>query len=367
MAAHPPQNPQSILDVAKASLASALDDPDMDLAANSHSSAKLRCTNFSLSTGNSTNRFINTKQYAITHKSRALALATEIRKSAQLEHENRDMACRLQELEALYSSSPNQLIAPPPVDPSKKLLKNPPELPTACSPHPPNNKPEAIQGRNDDDLIYHPTYGEYQKYQIHQDTLRALENFGEPPFESEAEREHTTSWYIQRDRSAIQMGITVAHLLIDTFNDDDELWITVNREAALQMDPGDQSEPDIVIYEQVQLANKNWNDLLELHVKYWENGTMLQSRLDQLLTKREALAVEYIMFTIDPFATPRLRKHNQTYPCYEKPLQNWEPTPATIGVPAPSLSTCKQWNNGNVTYTMPHLRQKESTRKDSTK
>jgi hypothetical protein len=44
-----------ISDAAKASLASALDDPDMDLAANSCASAKLRCTNFSLPTGNSTN------------------------------------------------------------------------------------------------------------------------------------------------------------------------------------------------------------------------------------------------------------------------------------------------------------------------
>ncbi len=44
-----------IMDAAKASLASALDDPDMDLAANSHASAKLRRTNFSSSTGNSTN------------------------------------------------------------------------------------------------------------------------------------------------------------------------------------------------------------------------------------------------------------------------------------------------------------------------
>jgi hypothetical protein len=95
-----------------------------------------------------------------------------------------------------------------------------------------------------------------------------LEDVGEPLFESKAEREHATSWYIQRDRSAIQMGITVAHLPIDMFNDDDELWITVNRKAALQMDPGNQSEPDIVTYEQVQLANKNWNDLLELHVEY---------------------------------------------------------------------------------------------------
>jgi hypothetical protein len=61
----------------KASLASALDDPDMDLAANSHASAKSRRTNFSLLTGNSTNRSVNTRQFAIAHKSRALELAME--------------------------------------------------------------------------------------------------------------------------------------------------------------------------------------------------------------------------------------------------------------------------------------------------
>jgi hypothetical protein len=40
---------------ANASLASALNDPDMDLAANLHASAKSCQTNFSSSTGNSTN------------------------------------------------------------------------------------------------------------------------------------------------------------------------------------------------------------------------------------------------------------------------------------------------------------------------
>jgi hypothetical protein len=39
-----------ISDTAKASLASALDDPNMEQAANSHASAKSRRTNFSLST-----------------------------------------------------------------------------------------------------------------------------------------------------------------------------------------------------------------------------------------------------------------------------------------------------------------------------
>jgi hypothetical protein len=85
------------------------------------------------------------------------------------------------------------------------------------------------------------------------------------------------------------MGITVAHLPIDMFNNNDELWITINCKAALQMDPGDQSKSDIVTYEQVQLANKNWNDLLELHVEYWENRTMLQSCLDKATNQEGSL------------------------------------------------------------------------------
>ena len=77
---------------AKASLASALDDPDMDLAANSHASAKSWHTNFSSSTGNSTNRSMNTRQFAIAHKSHALELAMEKKRAAQLEFKNKDMA-----------------------------------------------------------------------------------------------------------------------------------------------------------------------------------------------------------------------------------------------------------------------------------
>ena len=109
----------------------------MDLAANSHASAKSRRTNFSLSTGNSTNQSVNTKQYAITHKLRALALAMEIRKTAQLEHENREMCCRLQELEALCASGPNQHAIPAPA------LESPPEPPMEESPHPLDIGPEA--------------------------------------------------------------------------------------------------------------------------------------------------------------------------------------------------------------------------------
>jgi hypothetical protein len=126
-----------ISDTGKASLASALDDPDMDLAANSHASAKFMRTNFSSSTGNSTNRSVNTKQYAITHKLRALAPATKIRKTAQLEYKNREMCSRLQELKALCASGPNQRALPAPA------LKSLPEPPMEESPHPLDVGPEA--------------------------------------------------------------------------------------------------------------------------------------------------------------------------------------------------------------------------------
>jgi hypothetical protein len=52
------KNPKTSIEIsadAKASLASTLDDPNMDLVANSHASAKSRCTNFSSMTGNFTN------------------------------------------------------------------------------------------------------------------------------------------------------------------------------------------------------------------------------------------------------------------------------------------------------------------------
>jgi hypothetical protein len=109
----------------------------MDLAANSHASAKSRHTNFSLSTGNSTNHSVNTKQYAITHKSGALALATEIRKTAQLEHKNREMCHHLQDLKALCASGSNQRAVPAPA------LESPPEPPMEESPHPLEVGPEA--------------------------------------------------------------------------------------------------------------------------------------------------------------------------------------------------------------------------------
>ena len=137
--------------------------PAWDLAANSHVSAKSRCTNFSSSTGNSTNRSINTKQYAITHKSRALALATEIRKTAQLEHENREMVCRLQELKILCASGPNQRSAPSPVYSSpNEHLKSPPEPPTEEPPQPFDDGPEAMHGGYKDNIAYDPILSDFQ-------------------------------------------------------------------------------------------------------------------------------------------------------------------------------------------------------------
>ncbi len=81
---------------AKASLASALNDPNMDLAANSHASAKSRRTNFLSSTGNSTNCSVNTKKFAMTHKARAIK---EVSHATQLEHKNCERALQLQAFE----------------------------------------------------------------------------------------------------------------------------------------------------------------------------------------------------------------------------------------------------------------------------
>jgi hypothetical protein len=301
-----------ISDAAKASLASALDDPDMDLAANSQASTKLRCTNFSSSTGNSTDRSVNTKQYAISHKSRTLALATEIRKTAQLEHENREMVCRLQELEALCASGPNQCGAPPPVDSSpNEHLVSPPEPPMEDPPQPLDEGPKAMRDGYDNTIAYDPILLDFQ---IQENARHALEVYGEPPFESGAEREHATRSYVERHRRAICLGLVIPHLPTDTFDDDDDLWITANRKAALQMAPGNCSYPEIVTFEQVVLANKNWNALLKLHIKYWMNGTMLQSCLNPLLSKGEASAVEFIMSAIDPTTSSRIKKAQSNLP-----------------------------------------------------
>jgi hypothetical protein len=259
-----------------------------------------------------TNQSVNTKQYAISHKSRALALATEIRKTAQLEHENREMVCCLQELEALCASGPNQRGAPPPADSSpNEHLVSPPEPPTEDPPQPLDDGPKAMCGGYDDTIVYAPILLDFQ---IQENARHALEVYGEPPFESEAEREHATRSYVKRDRCTICMGLIIPHLPIDTFDDDDDLWITANRKAALQMAPGNRSYPEIVTFEQVVLANENWNALLELHIEYWINGTMLQSCLNRLLSKREASAVEFIMSAIDPTTSSRIKKAQSNLP-----------------------------------------------------
>ncbi len=59
------------------------------------------------------------------------------------------------------------------------------------------------------------------------------------------------------------MGLNISYLPIDTFNNNDELWITANCETALQMAPGNHSYPEIVSFEQVEFVNKNWSALLK--------------------------------------------------------------------------------------------------------
>jgi hypothetical protein len=244
-----------ISDIAKASLASALDDPNMDLAADSHASAKSRCTNFSSSTGNSSNQSVNTKQYAINHKSHSPALAIEIRKTAQLEHESREMVCRLQELETLCSSGPNQRGAPSSTDSSpNEHLKSPPEAPMEEPPQSFDNGPHAMRGGYNNTVAYKPILSDFQ---TQNNSRHALGKYGEPLFESEAEREHTTRSYIKRDRRAICMGLNIPYFPIDVFDNDNELWITANCKAALQMTPDDRSYTESVTFEQVVFANKN--------------------------------------------------------------------------------------------------------------
>jgi hypothetical protein len=87
----------------KASLASALNNPDMDLAANLHTSAKSCQTNLSSSTGNSTNCSVNTKQFALNHKERALALASKRKKSGDMVHKNKTLGTRIKELEGMLA------------------------------------------------------------------------------------------------------------------------------------------------------------------------------------------------------------------------------------------------------------------------
>jgi hypothetical protein len=162
----------------------------------------------------------------------------------------------------------------------------------------------------------------------------------------------------------ICMGLVIPHLPIDTFNDDDDLWITANCKATLQMAPGNRSYPEIVTFKQVVLANENWNALLELHIEYWMNGTMLQSCLDCLLFKREASAVEFIMSVIDPTTSSRIEKAQSNLPILQEAAQKLG---TNTEVPAPLLSACKQWNNVSATSMRPCSRQSESKRRDSTK
>jgi hypothetical protein len=104
---------------AKASLASALNDPDMDLAANLHASTKSFWTNFSSSTGNSTNRLVNTKQFSSNHKAHALVLARECKKLADMEHTNQALYSRVKELEeTLARGGPLVVENNPPTDES---------------------------------------------------------------------------------------------------------------------------------------------------------------------------------------------------------------------------------------------------------
>ena len=94
-----------ITEGAKASLAATLLKKDTNLAANSHASAKSRRSTFSCSTGNDTNRSMNTAKYAINHKSRALELASERKKLADLEATQRAMAQRIKELEESFANT----------------------------------------------------------------------------------------------------------------------------------------------------------------------------------------------------------------------------------------------------------------------
>jgi hypothetical protein len=107
-----PKTSFEILADAKAALASSLNDPNMDLAANSQASTKSRRTNFSWSTGNSTNKSVSMKQFTIAHKPCTLGLVMEKKRAAQLEYKNKDMSHQIQELEAMLASSLTTTIPP---------------------------------------------------------------------------------------------------------------------------------------------------------------------------------------------------------------------------------------------------------------
>jgi hypothetical protein len=101
-----PSTSFEITDGAKASLAASLLKKDTNLAANSHASAKSRRSTFLCSTGNATNRSMNTAKYAFNHRSRALELASERKKSADLEATQRAMAQRIRALEDFANTLP---------------------------------------------------------------------------------------------------------------------------------------------------------------------------------------------------------------------------------------------------------------------
>ncbi len=98
----------------KASLAASLLKKDTNLTANSHASAKSCRSTFLCSNGNDTNRSMNTAKYAINHKSRALELANEWKKLADLEAMQRAMAQRIRELKESFANT-----LPTPVTASK--------------------------------------------------------------------------------------------------------------------------------------------------------------------------------------------------------------------------------------------------------
>jgi hypothetical protein len=102
---NPHDTPIEMTNNAKASLAAALLKKDNDYAANSHASAKSRRSTFSCSTGNDTNRSMNTAKFAMINKTRALELASERKKSADLEANQRVMALRIQKLESSFANS----------------------------------------------------------------------------------------------------------------------------------------------------------------------------------------------------------------------------------------------------------------------
>jgi hypothetical protein len=120
-----PTSTFEFLENAKASLTSALDNPDLDLAANSHASAKSRATNFSNSTGNLSSRSVTTANFALTHKQRALDLAQERKKTAELSHTTRTMEDQIRELEERLALS-GLLSAEAPVHslPTKIMVRN---------------------------------------------------------------------------------------------------------------------------------------------------------------------------------------------------------------------------------------------------